>query len=234
MKHLILALTLSLLPSLASFPPEYATLLEKYVNSSGVDYEGLYHNNEDQQKLHIAVDYYAKGAIPEDPKEALSWHLNAYNAWIIKKIIDKYPTKGPISGGDLLFFRKKSIKIAGKKTSFDKLEQKVIRPVYQESRIHFALNCASTSCPPLRNEPYIASKLNAQLNEQAEKFINQNTQGLQVSKTGVHLSKIFEWYADDFGGKDNLMTWINHYKSPQLPLDSNVQFLKYDWTLNSQ
>jgi len=234
MKHLILALTLTLLPSLASYPPEYAEILQKYVNSSGVDYAGLHENSQDKQKLQTAVDYYAKGDIPQDTQEALSWHLNAYNAWILKKIMDKYPTKGPLSGGDVLFFHKKSIVIAGKKTSFDKLEQKVIRPVYQESRIHFALNCASKSCPPLRNEPFSAKKLNAQLNEQAEQFINGNSQGVVVSNAGIKLSKIFEWYAEDFGGKGNLVTWINHYRTPKVSSDQTPQFLKYDWGLNTQ
>jgi len=209
MKHLILALTLTLLPSLASYPPEYAEILQKYVNSSGVDYAGLHENSQDKQKLQTAVDY-------------------------LKKIMDKYPTKGPLSGGDVLFFHKKSIVIAGKKTSFDKLEQKVIRPVYQESRIHFALNCASKSCPPLRNEPFSAKKLNAQLNEQAEQFINGNSQGVVVSNAGIKLSKIFEWYAEDFGGKGNLVTWINHYRTPKVSSDQTPQFLKYNWGLNTQ
>lgn len=233
MKTVISFLFLMTLPLFSSYPEEYAQLLSKYVNSSGVDYAKLHQSSDDLRKLEVTAQYYEEGKIPKDREEALSWYLNAYNALMIKAIMDKYPTEGPLSG-DLLFFRKKSFIIAGKKMSFDKLEQKIIRPVFQESRIHFALNCASRSCPPLRNEPYSADKLDQQLNEQAYLFINKNPLGLTRSGDTVQISKIYDWYAEDFGGKENLVTWLNYYRTPKLSSNSNVEFLKYDWSLNQQ
>ncbi len=233
MKSLLATLALTLMPVLAA-PAEYTEILSTYVNEQGVDYARLHQSPADLAKLDTAAQYYADSAIPKDTKEALCWHLNAYNVWILKKIMDKYPTKGPISGTDKLFFHKKQITIAGRKTSFDHLEQKVIRPVYKESRIHFALNCASVSCPPLRNEPFRAEVLDAQLNEQAYKFINSNPLAVSLSDTTANISKIFDWYAVDFGGHDKLVTWLNFYRQPKLAETTNVEFQKYDWSLNQQ
>lgn len=232
MKILLLFIVL-IVPLFGSFPPEYKTLLSKYVKGDLVDYQAWSENEADLNTLKKVTEYFSENTIPKERQAALAWYLNAYNAWILDRILSKYPTKGPISGGDLLFFHKKKIRVAGKKMSFDTLEQKIIRPEFKESRIHFALNCASISCPPLRNEPYEGSKLLRQLNEQTDQFINHNPNGVQVSGKTMKLSKIFDWYAVDFGGKDELTKWVNYYRNPKLQSVEVVKFMDYDWSLNA-
>lgn len=213
-------------------PALYDSLLKKYVSEDGVGYKEWHGNAEDMKALQQVVHYYAETDLPKDKKEALAFHLNAYNAWILERILHKYPTKGPISGGDLLFFHKKNIKVAGKKMSFDKLEQKIIRPVYQESRIHFALNCASVSCPPLRPERYDASRLDEQLNEQAYKFVRNSSYGVKLTGNKAEFSKIFKWYAEDFGGVESIPKWVRYYR--ELPELESQSFMDYDWSLNER
>ena len=215
-----------------SAPPAYAELLARYATPEGVQYTAWHANAADMEKLRAVVDFYAGTLPPEDRDTSLAWHLNAYNAWILHNILKKYPTKGPLHG-ETLFFHGNRIIISGKQTSFDHLEQKVIRPTFKEPRIHFALNCASESCPPLDTKPFTAGTIDADLERLTREFINKNPQGVVAGRGGVKLSKIFEWYADDFGGKDQLIAFINRYRDQPVPADSKVEFLDYSWKLNA-
>jgi len=222
----------SLTSATSAAPAVYAELLDRYVTAEGVKY-GAWHGNEaDLKRLADVVDFYAGTRPPEEESAALAWHLNAYNAWILHNILAKYPTEGPLSG-DPLFFHGKRIVISGFKTSFDHLEQKIIRPEFKEPRIHFALNCASESCPPLLDRPYLAATLEADLDRQTRLFINENPQGVRVEGAVVKLSKIFDWYAEDFGGKEGLIPYINQYRDSRVSPDRRVEFLPYSWALNA-
>ncbi len=215
-----------------SAPPAYVELLASYATPEGVRYSAWHANAEDMDKLQMVVDFYANTRPPKDHDTSLAWHLNAYNAWILHNILKKYPTKGPLDG-ETLFFHGNRITISGKQTSFDHLEQKVIRPTFKEPRIHFALNCASESCPPLNTKPFTAAKLDTDLERLTLEFINKNPQGVVSERSGIKLSKIFEWYADDFGGKNELVAYINRYREHPLPANVKVEFLDYSWKLNS-
>lgn len=213
-------------------PAIYDELLAKYATPSGVRYEAWHKNAEDKAKLNEVIAFYAHTRPPSDRDTSLAWHLNAYNAWILHNILKKYPTKGPLDG-ETLFFHGNRITISGKEMSFDHLEQKVIRPTFQEPRIHFAVNCASESCPPLDTKPFMASTLDSDLERLTRTFINDNPQGVVPSENKVKLSKIFEWYADDFGGKDQLISYINRYRNKSIPAGSKTEFLDYSWNLNA-
>lgn len=216
----------------AAAPPAYAELLARHSTPDGVRYSAWHANAADLESLKSVVAFYANTLPPLDRDTSLAWHLNAYNAWILHNILEKYPTKGPLDG-ETLFFHGNRITISGRKTSFDHLEQKVIRPTFNEPRIHFALNCASESCPPLHTKPFTAATLEVDLDELTRAFVTTNPQGVIVEPDAVALSKVFEWYADDFGGKDQLITFINHYRQPPLPANANTKFLDYRWTLNA-
>lgn len=213
-------------------PPAYAELLERYAKPEGVRYAAWHGNQADMEKLRTVVDFYANTLPPADRDTSLAWHLNAYNAWILHNILKKYPTKGPLDG-ETLFFHGNRIIIAGKKTSFDHLEQKVIRPTFKEPRIHFAVNCASESCPPLDTKPFTPGTLDDDLDRLTRAFINKNPQGVVVERGDVKLSKIFEWYAEDFSGKDQLIPYINRYRDQPVPAEAKVAFLDYSWKLNA-
>lgn len=213
-------------------PPMFAELLQKYVTPAGVRYAAWHGNADDLKKLAEVTNFYATTTPPTGSKaEALAWYLNAYNAWILHNILAKYPTKGPLDG-EALFFHANRIVISGQKTSFNDLEQKVIRPTFKEPRVHFSLNCASASCPPLNARPFEAGALDADLDRLARAFIKGKA--IQIAEGGktVRLSKIFDWYAEDFGGKDKVIEYVNGYRGSILPDAPKIQFMDYDWSLN--
>src|SRR5438477_11956724 len=162
------------------------------------------------QGIQQVVDDIAKENISGlSKKEQLAFYLNAYNGWILHEALGKYPTK---SVKDLLFtfFTGQRIKVAGEPMSFNHLEKHIIRPKFGEPRVHFALNCASRSCPPLNPEAFRADKLDGQLEKLATAFVN-SPRGVDYSagKKSAALSAIFNWYKDDFKSAGGPMAFIN-------------------------
>ena len=217
--------------ALKAAPPEYDTLLQKYVSTTGVDYQTWSRHSEDRKALQKVARFYAQTRPPVENEQALAWYLNAYNALILEQILNHWPNKGPLNAS-LLFFHARSITVSGRKMSFQTLEQKIIRPRFQDPRIHFALNCASRSCPPLFDQAFRKENLKVTLDRLTRDFLNDNAHAFTVTEEGIALSKIFEWYEEDFGGRDQLIPYINSYRNEPLPLDSKISFQKYDWTLN--
>ncbi len=217
----------------SAFPPEYSDLLKTYVTPEGVRYAAWHANKADVGRLKKVTEFFASSAPPADRKAALAWHLNAYNAWILNNILARYPIAGPMDGGEG-FFDRPDIVISGKKTSFNELEQKGIRPTFQDARVHFALNCASRSCPPLLGKPFDPATLDEDLDILVRSFINTNPMGVVLEPGGrrVRLSKIFDWYADDFGGKGGRVAFVNRYREKPIPNDAEVEFMDYNWGLN--
>ena len=103
-----------------------------------------------------------------------------------------------------------------------------------EPRIHFAINCASYSCPNLLNEAFVASKIEEQLESVSYSFINGNKN--DISETDPKISRIFKWFKKDFkiGGRDNLIGFINKYSSTKIDLDADIDYKDYNWSLNEK
>jgi hypothetical protein len=160
--------------------------------------------------------------------QRLAYWINAYNAFTIKLILEHMPVKSimDIHGGKA--WDVEWIKLGNNTYSLNYIENKIIRPVFNEPRIHFAVNCAARSCPPLLNEAYKADKLNAQLQQQTIAFI-QNAEFNSISPNALKLSKIFEWYAEDFG---NITTFIDTYTRLKVSSKAKVSFQEYNWSLN--
>lgn len=216
----------------AAAPEAYAPLLKKYVTPEGVRYAGWHANEKDRAALESVTDFYAKTRAPEEKTASLAWHLNAYNAWILREMLEKYPTDGPLAGNPL-FFENNRLTLSGAEMSFDHLEQKIIRPTFDEPRIHFAINCASESCPPLHPEPFAATTLDSTLEKLTDDFINDNPQGVTDKGSTVVVSRIFDWYAEDFGGKGNLIPYLNKYRDQKISDTTAIKFRDYDWSLNA-
>jgi Protein of unknown function, DUF547 len=169
--------------------------------------------------------------------EKIAYWINAYNAFTIKLILAHYPVTsikairrkiqipGINSAWDIPFFE-----IGGKAFTLNKIEHRILRQM-DEPRIHFAINCASGSCPVLRNEAYQSIHLNDQLDDQTREFINDPKKN-QLNGT-TRLSKIFDWYRDDFGGKKAMMGFIEKYAKNPVN-QQNPLYLKYDWDLNEK
>jgi hypothetical protein len=216
-----------------NWPDTYNRLLGKYVTSGGVKYAEWKGNAADLQAIQTVVDGIAKENISAMGKQQqLAFYLNAYNAWILHEALGKYPTK---SVKDVLFtfFTGKRITVAGQQTSFNALEKETIRSKFSEPRVHFALNCASRSCPPLNREAFAADKLDGQFEKLAKGYVNSE-RGVKYSaetKT-AELSKIFDWYKDDFKGEGGALAFINKRRATPIPNDAKVSYQDYDWGLN--
>ena len=140
----------------------YGRLLNTYVTSSGVKYAEWKKNSADVKSIAEVTDAIGKTSVESMNKnDQLAFYINAYNAWILHGALEKYPTS---SVKDLFFrfFTADNIRVAGKQTSFKKLEDEVIRGKFHNPGVHFALNCASRSCPPLSREPFKGDGLDAQ------------------------------------------------------------------------
>ena len=133
--------------------------------------------------------------------------------------------------------------LAGKKRSLEEIEHKILRKQFTEPRIHFANVCASTSCPPLRAEAYIGAKIDAQLQQQAQRFINDSSRNqFNRAESSIRLSKIFDWFSKDFERQGTLLEFVAHYvEDPEVRAwlqtgaeDAKRGHLSYDWTLNAQ
>ncbi len=205
-------------------------LLKKYVTNTGaVNYAGF---KQEVNKLNAYLTLLAKNP-PSDgwtKAEQLSFWINVYNAATVSLIVDHYPVSSitKLHGGkpwDHPF-----IKIGSQTYTLNDIEHKIVRPKFKEPRIHFAVNCAAISCPKLLNAAYLPDRLEKQLQHQTELFIN-NKEKNQLNSTQLKLSKIFEWYQEDFG---NLQSFIKKYSTSSIDANASVGYLDYDWGLNKK
>jgi len=215
----------------------YALLLKKNVIDNRVYYDGL-------KKDEALLDKYLTILSNTDVKSLtgnrrFAFYINAYNAFTIKLILTRFPGINSIKeiGG---FFSnpwsKKFILLQGRKVSLDYIEHDVLRPEFKDPRVHFAINCASKSCPPLLNAPYESNILENQLDNRARKFINDPKNTFFKGDT-LFISKIFKWFKEDFS--DNPLLFIQQYASIEIKEKLNlrkgsmtIRYLDYDWSLN--
>ena len=221
---------------------QYDQVLQKYVDSQGrVDYSAL---KSDSQNLYSYLDLLAVASPDDLPtlQDKLVFWINAYNALTIKGVLDHYPTKSvrkvkPIGG----FFRRIKFQVGRQTYTLYDIEHEVIRSNFGEPRIHFALVCASAGCPILENRAFLPDTLQEQLDNGAAKFIN-NPEKVRLDRKNrvLYLSKIFEWYAEDFEQThDSVIDFVAEYLPEEdvaflKRKDVSVQYLKYDWSLNDQ
>ena len=168
------------------------------------------------------------------PQEAFL--INAYNAFTVEKVLTRYPDIKSIWDFGKLFgnpFKDRFFTLLGKKSSLDDIEHGLLRKSFREPRVHFALNCASVSCPMLREEAYVGHRLERQLEEQAVRFLSdrsRNRFALAGAGAGtLQVSKIFDWYQEDFAPREKFLA---RYAGQLGGISSQIAFLEYDWTLN--
>lgn len=210
---------------------QWDKLLKKNVNSEGyVNYKGF-------QKDRVQLDSYLKMLSEQNPnndwsvQELLAYYINLYNASTVELILENYPTKSikDIDGA----WTKGRVSVGSKELSLGGIENGILRKM-NEPRIHFAINCASVSCPKLLNEAYTASKINEQLDTVTKEFINSDKN--DISSQTPKVSSIFDWYAKDFkvNGKQDVIGYINQYSKTKINQGIALAFKNYDWNLNEQ
>ncbi len=211
-------------------------LLARHVSDEGwVDYRGF-------QRDSLTLDQYLDLLSSAHPNpttwsndERLAYWINAYNAFTIKLMVDHYPVESikDIKNGipfvntvwDIKF-----IHIEDRTYDLNNIEHGILRKHFDEPRIHFAINCASVSCPRLLNQAYQADKLARQLTSAAHTFLGDPLRN-RVEENKV--SSIFSWFSGDFKSKaGSLRSFINQYAPTKLDEDATLQFLDYDWSIN--
>ena len=186
-------------------------------------------------------------------EQQLAFLINAYNAFTVELILTEYPEVTSIKELGSLFsspWKRKFFLLLGESQNLDGLEHDLIRGSgrYDEPLIHFAVNCASIGCPALLDEAFVAEKLDQQLLESTERFLNDRSRNRFDARTGtLEISSIFDWYAEDFSkgwrGYDSLhdffrthADWITDDAESVEKLREaalRIEFLDYDWSLNT-
>jgi len=237
---------------------QYAPILRDYVRPPQVDYAALKKN---RAALDAAVAAFAQPAEADERRwtrdERLAFWINAYNAFTLRAIVDHYP----IRASWLTLAPRNSIRqiggvwtamawqAAGRTLTLDDFEHRILRPEFKEPRVHFAINCASVSCPPLAATPYRAPTLDAQLDQAARRYL-ASAEGLRIERDTLRISKILQWYGEDFVARfapdasdtpdrtDRAVRGvIAQFGPPEAAAlaqtrSVRVRFLDYDWSLN--
>ena len=220
--------------------------LNKFVDENGrVNYLGL-RNSPDL--LWNYLDF-IKSASPRSNPELfntkdskIAYWINTYNALIIKIIIENPNLSSikSVSWGYGAFWRLKH-EVGGEQLSLNYIEHKILREKYKDPRIHFAINCASNSCPPLGKKIITGEKLNDQLEKKTSDFINnKNNVSFNHKNKTLKLNRIFKWYKKDFeGGHQSLtefiLSYINDFsikENQKIILNYKLKYMEYDWGLN--
>ena len=205
----------------------YQQLLKKYVSKEGkVNYAGI------KEEITI-LEAYAR-SLSDDPgfssgtdNQKLALWINTYNAYTLLMVAKNYPVNSirDLHGGkpwDATWIR-----IEKKNYSLNQIENDVIRPLFNEPRIHFVLNCAARSCPPLLNTAFTASNLENLLEIATKNFINSRNNVIKENK--AEISSIFDWYREDFGP---IIPYLNRYSNIKIKDNARISYLTYDWSLN--
>jgi hypothetical protein len=238
-------------PATAAPPPDYrlwSELLQKYYDPArGMDYKGL------KEKDKAALDRLRQQMAAVDTnflsrEDQLAYWINLYNISTVGVVVDNYPVESirDLSTDPIVrlnVFKKDHVRTKNGPMSLNDVENDRIREGFKDPRIHFAINCAAKSCPPIRPEPYVGAKLRQQLDDQTRKFLN-GPNGVRLEKKGptlvLHTTKIMEWFESDFerwGG--GTLPFLKRYVSPdkerQIAAAGNqvkIEFDDYSWDLN--
>ncbi len=228
----------------------FDSVLTQHVNELGrVDYSRLQKNPED---LNAYLRLLSETSPDSHPKmfpthdHELAYWMNAYNAFVLKGVIDHYPIES-VRKVKLFygFFWHLKFRAGGRSHTLHEIENKIIRERYKDPRIHFAINCASLGCPRLPQKAFRAEDLDSFLDDLTKEFVS-DPEKVEVTSDSIRLSKIFEWYKDDF--LDYLKNEYHHkdptlvdYLEKYLPAEEHalikgkkIKFMDYDWGLNDQ
>jgi len=172
--------------------------------------------------------------------EQMAYWINLYNALTVDVILDAYPVKSILKIGGSFFspgpWNEKYLNISGQKLSLNDIEHGILRPIWKDSRIHYAVNCASYSCPNLSARVFTGQNIDDQLAEAAKSYVN-NPRGITVEGEDLLLSRIFDWYQTDFGTNEKeLLRELAKHAEPALAKrlaehNGDIDY-RYDWDLN--
>jgi hypothetical protein len=209
------------------------SILRAHVAVGVVDYDGIAHEPGFQGTVDAIADARLDGS---DRAERLAFLINAYNVLAVKGILDGHSPRTAF--GKLRFFYRDSSIVAGERISLNALERDRIRPL-GEPRIHAAIVCASTSCPPLRGEAYLPDRLDAQLDDNTRRFVDDPDKNrFDLDHNVAEISKIFKWFEEDFEAAGGVRPFLARFVADPAVAAAlrqgrlKIRYLDYDWSLN--
>ena len=224
-------------------------LLKTYVKTSDdginrVDYAAFKRSGQAELKSYLGrLQAVVPGKL--DRSEQFAFLVNLYNSKTIDVVLDHYPVRSirdvALGGGLIAAFtggpwKAKLLMLGGIDISLDEIEHGILRPVFKDPRVHYAVNCASLGCPNLRPEAFRSATLDAQLEDSARAFVN-HPRGVSATAGKVVVSSIYHWFNTDFGGNDEgVLKHLRIYASPALEAKlkriATIDDHAYDWSLN--
>lgn len=238
---------------------DYNTILQQNINLNGkINYKSILKNSD---KLNSYLDYLSKTKPNEEwsnNKRKAFW-INAYNAYTIKIIIDNYPPKKETSieekqntnstigfivtsttNNSIVHIKKKGkdawnyrfANVGGKVYTLNEIEHGIIRKQFNDGRIHFGLNAASYSGPRFTNSAFTENNIEENLEKLTKEFINDSIKN-KITNTEIEISKVFEWYPEDFQMGD-IIAFINKYSEVKILPNAKIRYMNYNWKLNDQ
>ena len=226
----------------------WTNFLKKYVTTDGelqkntLNYQAV--TNEDKKHL---TDYIKSLSIIDprtlNKREQFAYWVNLYNSLTVKLIIDHYPVESikDIKAHGFSFgpWDKNVITIAGEPFSLNDIQHKILRPIWKDSLVHYALSCAALSCPQVRKMAYNSRNSDWMLQTSARRYVNNNAD-VYFAEDGLHLSAMYQWYGDDFSRDQNngkgFMSHIIYFAEE--PLRQRLRDYRglvhfdFDWSLN--
>lgn len=206
----------------------FNNLLQKHVTTAGnVNYKGF---KSDRAKLRAYIVSLGENTPTDDwsKEEKLAYWINAYNALTVDLILRNYPLK---SIKDIKKpWDQRLWKLGEKWQNLNDIEHKILRKM-DEPRIHFAINCASFSCPPLLNEAFTAEKLEQQLIQVTKVFLADSRRNT-ITPDKIEISKIFKWFSKDFKQNGSLIDFLNTYSDVKINAKAKKKYKDYNWDLN--
>lgn len=214
----------------ADFFTKADAFFNAHVANGKVDYKGIAADaTELDALLSLAAD------INVNPSEANTYQafwINAYNLAVIKGIVVNYPINSPLDKAG--FFDKTKYNLGGEKITLNDIENKKLRAVFKDARVHFVLVCGAQGCPPLIGKAYTPDNVESLLQRQTELAVN-NPDFIRIKGKKVGVSEIFKWYQEDFVTKEQtLIGFLNKYRTTPIAEGAKVSYYSYDWRLNAQ
>lgn len=230
--RVLVALLALAAPAVAFDHADWDAVLRVRVNDLGeFDYSGL---AQDRMRFDRYLKRLAATSPDSDPaafptdEERIAYWINAYNALTVEGVLRAYPVRS-VRKLDK-FFKQPAYELGRRTVSLDDVEHEILRKRFSEPRIHFALVCASVSCPRLAPFAFTGAKLDDQLDSRARLFVSERRNVL-VDSGAVTLSKIFDWFSGDFKPAGGVPAFITAHGGPNLA-GKRLRYRSYDWSLN--
>jgi hypothetical protein len=246
---LLAALHLLLSTAAGADPSALAPILSTHVQKTGVNYTAL---AADRAPLTAYLDSLAAADLSgATPAEKMAFWINAYNAMTLEVMAEEWPVTSILTIDFGRAWKTRKRRLAGEDRTLDAIEHQLLRPM-GDARIHAAIVCASKGCPPLSTTVYNASELDAQLDAASRAWVATTAATLNRTKKHISLSRIFEWFGEDFtaqyatfdipgveGTREAALNFVATYSSPKDRVwirsgDYGLALARYDWSVNGR